>query len=188
MTKTLREIYISVDIEASGPNPSTYSMLSIGACTVFGPEKSFYVEIQPVNDNFTPEALEVCQLDLEKLQDTGLPPKEAMTRFAEWVDAVVPKNSRPVFVAVNAPFDWMFVNDYFHRFLGHNPFGHNAIGMKAFYMGLSHCSWNETGMAHLSELYLEGKTLTHNALQDALDQAEIFRELLAEQPATCGLC
>ena len=28
------ETYISVDIETAGPNPSQYSLLSIGACSV----------------------------------------------------------------------------------------------------------------------------------------------------------
>ena len=27
----------------------------------------------------------------------------------------------------------MFVNDYFHRFLGRNPFGHAALDLKAFF-------------------------------------------------------
>jgi ribonuclease T len=31
-----REIYFSVDIEASGPIPGEYSMLSLGACLVGG--------------------------------------------------------------------------------------------------------------------------------------------------------
>ena len=40
-----------------------------------------------------------------------------------------------VFVGFNAPFDWSFVNYYFHRFLGHNPFGFTAVDIKAYYMG-----------------------------------------------------
>ncbi len=31
------------------------------------------------------------------------------------------------FVAFNASFDWMFVKDYFHRFLGRNTFGHADV-------------------------------------------------------------
>ena len=64
-----------------------------------------------------------------------------MTRFAAWLESVTPPGARPVFVAFNAPFDWMFVNDYFHRFLGQNPFGHNALDMKAYYMGQSGGRW-----------------------------------------------
>ncbi len=42
--------YITVDIEAAGPNPHDYSLLSIGAATLDEPRKSFYVELQPVSD------------------------------------------------------------------------------------------------------------------------------------------
>jgi inhibitor of KinA sporulation pathway (predicted exonuclease) len=50
--------------------------------------------------------------------------------------------------------------------------------MKAFYMGLRGVPWRETGMEAVSE-YLTGKrTLSHHALQDARDQAELFRKML----------
>ena len=44
------ELYISVDIEAAGPVPVEYSMLSIGACVVGSPEVSFYIELKPINN------------------------------------------------------------------------------------------------------------------------------------------
>ena len=56
------ETYISVDIETAGPNPGQYAMLSIGACTVTEPVETFYVEIQPDQEAFSPEALQVSGL------------------------------------------------------------------------------------------------------------------------------
>ena len=53
------EAHISVDVETAGPNPSQYSLLSIGACMVCDPQRTFYVELQPVNDNFLPSALTI---------------------------------------------------------------------------------------------------------------------------------
>ena len=45
MTKTsVKEVYISVDIEAAGPVPGEYSMLSIGATVVGDLEAWFYAE------------------------------------------------------------------------------------------------------------------------------------------------
>lgn len=173
------ETYISVDVETSGPNPGTYSLLSIGACLVDQPQTNFYIELQPVHAAATQEALRVSQLDLAQLKAHGTPPKEAMTRFAAWVADVTPADSHPVFVAFNAPFDWMFINDYFDRYLGYNPFGHKALDIKAFYMGMAGVPWRETGMSRVSDRYLSSRTLTHHALQDAIDQAEIFRNLLA---------
>jgi hypothetical protein len=72
----------------------------------------------------------------------------------------------------------MFVNDYFYRYLGHNPFGHSALDIKAYFMGFSGVSWSETSMQHISAYFLQEKHLVHNALHDAQDQAEIFREIL----------
>lgn len=45
---------MTVDIEASGPIPGEYSMLSLGACIVGDISKRFYIEIKPINDNFCP--------------------------------------------------------------------------------------------------------------------------------------
>lgn len=176
----MEETYISVDVETAGPNPSDYSLLSIGACTLEPPQRTFYVELVPVNDRATPEALAVSGLSLETLRQRGLPPAEAMGRFANWVGEVVTEGSRPVFAAFNAPFDWMFVHDYFYRFLKHNPFGHSALDMKALYMGLMGVRWHETSMGQVSAPYLDRRRLRHHALEDALDQAEILSQLLEE--------
>jgi hypothetical protein len=62
-------------------------------------------------------------------------PGLAMRNFAEWVKAVTPPGSRPIFVGLNVAFDWMFVADYFYRYLGTNPFGHSALDIKALFMG-----------------------------------------------------
>jgi DNA polymerase III epsilon subunit-like protein len=175
------ETYISVDVEASGPNPSTYSLLSIGACVAFEPERTFYVELQPATDASTPEAMAVSGLDLDRLRAEGMAPRAAMRMFEEWLDTVTPEGHRPLFVGFNAPFDWMFVADYFHRLLGRNPFGHDALDIEALYMGVTGTPWREIGFATLVDRYeIEQRVLTHNALDDALVQAELFRRVLDE--------
>jgi DNA polymerase III epsilon subunit-like protein len=175
------EVYISVDVETAGPNPSQYSLLTIGAVSIGKQPQSFYVELKPVNNNSVPEALAVSHLSMARLAEHGVEPAEAMRRFEAWLKTLLPGRQRPVFVAFNAPFDWMFVNDYFHRYLGRNPFGHAALDIKAFYMGLSHVTWGETSMRYVSQRYLGDRQLTHHALRDAMDQAEIFLKLLDEQ-------
>jgi len=175
-----KEAYISVDVETSGPNPSQYSLLSIGACTLDEPQKTFYCELKPVNRNALPRALEVSQLSMNELAEKGLEPQEAMTRFETWLEATVPEGHIPVFVAFNAGYDWMFVNDYFHRYLGRNPFGHTALDIKSYYMGSKGTIWQETSKAFLSPLYLDNQSLTHHALQDAIDQGRMFKLILKE--------
>jgi len=172
-----------VDVETSGPFPSTYSLLAIGACLVYEPTQYFYVELRPLSTASAPEAARIHRLSLDRLAVEGLPPAEAMLRFADWLKSVMTEGRRPLFVGFNAAFDWMFVNDYFHRFLGYNPFGHAALDIKSFYMGMSGRRWCETSMRQLTRRYLGGRQLAHHALDDALLQAELFRLLLAEARA-----
>jgi len=172
------EIYFCVDVETAGPIPVDYSLLSIGACKVFQPEYSFYIEIKPVNENITPESAGIHKLSLERLAIEGVSPASAMQRFEEWIKTQVPPGKIPVFVAFNAAFDWMFVNYYFVHYLGHNPFGHAALDIKAYYMGQTGVPWSETSWRYISSQAEEKDALTHHALQDALDQARLFQKYL----------
>lgn len=172
--------FISVDVETAGPNPADYAMLSIGACLASDPDVGFYVEIKPTTDAVQPAALAVSGLSMDDLARDGVEPAEAMARFEAWLAEVTPAGRKPLMVGFNSPFDWMFVADYFGRFLGRNPFGHSALDIKSFYMGMTGVPWSGTSMKHLAPIYLAGRELSHNALSDARDQAELFRRLLAE--------
>jgi len=178
------EVFVSVDVEASGPAPGRYSLLSLGACLVDDPARTFYAELQPLVEAATAEAMAVHNLDLATLKRDGLPPAEAMKRFEAWLKAVVPDGALPVFVGFNAAFDWMFVADYFDRFLGRNPFGHTALDLKAYYMGLTGGAWSDTTKRALAVRYPDHPELTHNALQDAIDQAALFRRMRADRSPT----
>ena len=178
------EFYISVDVETAGPVPSTYSLLSIGACSVDSPDEGFYVELAPEHDAVAPGALEVSGLSMSDLANEGVEPALAMEQFEAWVRSVTPAGSVPVFVGFNTPFDWMFVADYFERHLGRNPFGHSAVDIKSYYMGKFGTTFRRTSMKHLSPLYLGGAHLSHNALGDARDQATLFRSIIADSGST----
>ncbi len=177
------EIYFSVDIEASGPIPGEYSMLSLGACRVDSPDRRFYAELQPISERFVPEALKVSRFNLQELARTGQEPRQAMRSFADWLTATADKGT-PVFVAFNASFDWSFVNWYFHKFLGSNPFGFDALDIKAYYMGLAGSQWEQTKSSKLPRLLkTKGREENrHNALADAINQPEIFRKMMDLRP------
>src|ERR1700728_5479661 len=173
----VREVYISVDIEAAGPVPSVFSMLSLGAVVVGDPKRTFYVELKPVNDKFVPDAMKVVGRALEDFANSGRDPKEAMTAFRDWLVSVA-KTAKPVFVGFNATFDWAFVNYYFHQYLGENPFGIGGIDIKSYYMGLSGRTWEDTRSSRIPEEFKDSsRRHTHNALDDAIEQAEIFRRM-----------
>jgi ribonuclease T len=179
----VREVYISVDIEAAGPVPSVFSMLSLGAVVVGDPKRTFYVELKPVNDKFVPDAMKVVGKSLQDFTISGREPKEAMTAFRDWLVSVA-KAAKPVFVGFNATFDWAFVNYYFHQYLGENPFGFGGIDIKSYYMGMTGCAWEDARSSRISS-ELKGPSLhTHNALDDAVEQAEMFKRMRekARQP------
>jgi len=175
------EVFISVDVETAGPTPDHYSLLSIGACVVDRSEPGFYVELAPVTTEALDAALAVSGLSMDQLAVTGVPPAEAMAKFAEWLGEVVPSGASPIFVGFNAAFDWMFVADYFERFHHRNPFGHAALDIKSYAMGVTGSTWAQTSMRHLAPAYLGGRVLSHNALADARDQAELFLAITKER-------
>jgi DNA polymerase III epsilon subunit-like protein len=153
-------------------------MLSLGACLVDARHVRFYVELKPLNRNVAPGALQVGGLTLETLADSGQDPHAAMTDFKNWVLEAAASRT-PVFVGFNAAFDWSFVNWYFHRLLGDNPFGIAALDIKSYYMGLVGCSWRDTTSSRLPAGFQPTHKQTHNALDDAIAQAEIFEKLLS---------
>jgi DNA polymerase III epsilon subunit-like protein len=175
------ETFISVDIEASGPIPGEFSMLSLGACIVGASEQSFYVELKPITVNYQPEALKVAGFDLDDLASRGAEPAVAMARFEEWLKRVTPFGQTPVFVGYPLAFDWMFVAYYFHRFLGRNPFGITGVDLKSSYFGMSGAPWSASGVHNMPPQFADGIPLTHNAREDAIAQAEVFARILAHR-------
>lgn len=180
----LIECYISVDVETSGPVPSAFSLLSIGACIIktegndFTPKSipsTFYRTLKPLDEaGSDPEALRVTGLSLDELIRTGDTPEEAMRAFEQWITTSA-EGVAPVFVGLNAAFDWSFINYYFYRFLGRNPFGFTALDIKSLYMGIAGCAWRETKSSLMSEtLGAPRKKPAHQALDDAQAQAELF--------------
>lgn len=178
------ERFISVDVETAGPTPGDYAMVSIGACLVDEPERGFYVELKPDRDAVIESALAISGLTMDGLRADGTEPQQAMEEFAQWIrDVVPPQTHRAVFVGFNAVFDWMFVNEYFVRYGIENPFGHGGLDIKSYYVGMMGSTWEQTSMRHLSPKYLAGRPLSHNALGDARDQAELFRAISADAAA-----
>ncbi|MCG7394233.1 3'-5' exonuclease [Microvirga sp. ACRRW] len=178
-----REVFISVDVETSGPIPGEYSLLTIGACLVEDDQQAFACRLKPINRNFVPEAMETTGLSLSELECDGLPPEDAMNRFRVWIQDVSGSDSISVFVGLNAPFDWSFINYYFHKHLGENPFGFTALDLKALYMGATGCGWYDTRSSQMDRTLKPRQSANHDALQDARYQAELFRLIRAGRPA-----
>lgn len=172
------EIFISVDVEASGPSPSTGSLIAIGACVVDDPSVAFYVELRPLPGRpWHEDAAAIHGLSRRRLESAGRAPADAMKEFAAWLETAA-AGRRPVFVGFNATFDWMWVADYFHHFLGRNPFGISGLDIKAYYMARYGVRrWSETGRVQVARRLGLSEDHSHNALDDAREQALLFRRL-----------
>jgi hypothetical protein len=126
--------FVMVDVEADGPIPGDYSMVSFGAVIVEpGLARSFYGRLKPISEVWVPDALEVSGHTREETLAFD-EPKLVMAQFAEWLKQNVKR--RPQFISDNNGFDWQFINWYFHHFLGDNPFGHSSSNLGSLYKGL----------------------------------------------------
>lgn len=186
------DLYISCDIEADGPVPGPYSMLSFGMSvagrydgTTFTHhhpfEKTFYAELKPISDAFVPEALAVSGLDRPALVENGRDPAEAMTAAARWVqEAGADAKATPVFAAYPLGFDWMWIYWYFVQYSETgSPFGHSrALDMKTFYAARGRTQIRESIKAKMPRHLLSRRRHTHHALDDAVEQAELLQNLM----------
>ncbi|MFF5301381.1 exonuclease [Streptomyces sp. NPDC013161] len=183
-------LYISVDIEADGPIPGPYSMLSLGAAVAgtqdadgfaaADPEKlTFYRELRPISEEFVPEALAVSGLDRDRLRREGAEPAAALAEFGGWVREVAP-GAQPVMCGYPASYDWMFLYWYLIRFTGASPFGHSGcLDMKTLYAAKARLPLRAVAKGTMPRELLSRRRHTHHALDDAIEQAELFANLMA---------
>lgn len=186
------DLYFSCDVEADGPVPGPYSMLSFGLSvagsfdgSVFTPrdprEHTFYAELKPIADGFVPEALAVSGLDRDALVAEGAEPGRAMSEAARWVrERAARERAFPVFAAYPLGFDWMWMYWYFVRFAeGGSPFGHaRALDMKTLYAARAGARVRDSVKAKMPRRLLPTRPHTHHALDDAVEQAELLQNLM----------
>jgi DNA polymerase III epsilon subunit-like protein len=160
---------IVVDVEADGPIPGRYSMVSFGAVVVEPTlSRTFYGRTRPISDAWLPEALAVSGATREEhlgYED----PAEVMARFDAWIAEA--SKGRPVFCSDNLAFDWQFVNWYFHVFLGRNPFGWSGRRIGDLYCGMvkdGYATWK----------HLRRTAHDHHPVHDAKANAEALLAMI----------
>jgi len=175
----MTETYISVDIETTGLIVGEDNIASIGACVVGNTKDNFYVELKPFTHKFRQESVDISKLSVEYLYKNGMDIKYALLMFAKWVD----KHERPVFVGFPLCFDMAFVHQYFLKYIGKDPFGRTSAGLdiKTYAMVKLGCDLRDTIKKKLRDIFTWEGSHTHNALDDAIEQANLF-SLLQEYP------
>lgn len=183
-----KEIYISTDVETDGPIPGPHSMLSF-ASAAFYPDDTRLVSTFEANLEVLPDALghpdtmewwstqpkawSACRENLE-------PPAQAMERYVAWLNNFADK---PVFVAYPAGFDFMFVYWYLIRFTGKSPFSFSALDLKTFAWCLLGGEYRRASKRNMPKHWLSKHPHTHKALDDAIEQGEMFINMLKDHKA-----
>lgn len=181
--------YFCVDLESSGPIPGLHNLLSLGVTHVarregrLEPLDDLYVEFRPIFPGFEEAAMRVHKLDAVRLESEGLSPEAGIAKIVDFVAARSGSHprERPVFVAHNAPFDWMFFT-YYCGHAGHdNPFGFSALDTKALAMGLLDLPWPQTTLRNVrNRVGVESIDIDklHHAGEDARYLARVFCALM----------
>jgi DNA polymerase III epsilon subunit-like protein len=183
-----RSTWFCVDIEANGPVPGLYDMVSLGVVAV-APDKqgllqigeSLYLELAPVAPRFDARAAAIHGLDQERLAAEGLSQRAFCEQLSAWIAEQTRPGTAPAFVGHNAPFDWSHVSWVFAKEELPNPFGYKALCTKALTMGVLGVHWldsNKEVLATALDLPAEDMGLKHRADYDAAYQAEILIGLL----------
>lgn len=187
--ESVSDAYFSADVETDGPIPGPYSMLSFSlvyAGSFDGklfkrPENykcAFYKELKPISDQFQLEALRVNGLDRARLCREGEDAESAMTEASLWVNSIAAAR-RPVLVAYPLSFDWTWLYWYFVRFSADgSPFDYSRCYDIKTALAVKACvPISLAGRSRLHPDLMSKHKHTHHALDDAIEQAEIFANL-----------
>ena len=156
---------VVVDVEADGDLLGTNSMVCFGAVIVEnGLKRTFYGKTRPISDIYNPEALAVSGFSREQ-HETFDDPKEVMELFEKWLKENI--NGKPTLISDNNGFDASWINWYFIKYLGKNPFGWSSRRMTDLICGYE------------NNLYFKWKWMRetpcdHNPLNDSIGNAEVL--------------
>jgi len=181
--------YFSADVETDGPIPGPYSILSFAIVyagsfdgkTFKRPQnydRVFYRELKPISESFQQEALDVNKLDRERLLLEGVAPEVAMNDAFQWVRSIAGEAS-PVLVAYPLSFDWTWLYWYFVRFCSSgSPFDYSrCFDIKTALAVKARLPISKAGRSRLDTTLSSHRLHTHHAVDDAIEQAEIFANI-----------
>ncbi len=162
--------YISVDIESDSHSPANGSMVCFGAVLVSDTSKTFYGQLKPISEYWNEEALAISGFS-RKEHETFNEPVIVMDKFAVWLKEV--SEGKPIFISDNPAFDWQWINYYFYKYLGRNPFGFSARRIGDLYCGMvkdasKNYEWKKKYRKTVHD---------HNPVNDAIGNAEAIIEI-----------
>jgi hypothetical protein len=185
----MKYTYIAVDIEADGPIPGDYSMLSIGA-VAFNPKtgilSQFERNLKPLDGakqhRDTMTWWKQFPKQFEKLKVNALNPFLAITDFSNWLAEV--KIGELVFVSDYVGFDLQFVRWYMRHFIDEDPFWLRQLDLMSYASALTKKPQPEHTSRRVPKHWLIESTHEHSSLNDALSHANMAIHMLRENDYT----
>jgi len=178
-----KEVYVSIDIEADGPIPGPHSLLSLGAAAFDHtgkflssfernfkplPSASPHPDTQLFWDRQSPEVYQAARKD-------AIDPRLATELFHTFLSKLPGK---PVMVGYPVTYDFLFVYWYLLNFKKHSPFSHSAFDIKSLAVPLLGKGFRSVNKRLLRSFFPSQLPHTHRALDDALEQGELFFQLV----------
>lgn len=156
--------YIVVDVESDGELLGVNSMVCFGAVVIRdGLTDTFYARTKPLTDQYNPEALKISGFTRQEHEQFASP-HDVMHDFGAWLRRV--SIGPPTLISDNNGYDASWINYYFHRFVGSNPFGWSSRRIGDLYCGM-------VGDARAKWKHKLRKTIhDHNPVNDAKGNAE----------------
>jgi DNA polymerase III alpha subunit (gram-positive type) len=182
----IKDNFISVDVESTGPCPGIHSMINFGAVSVSEPTYQFSASLEELpggawsvgTRKFWNET-EQNRATLAKFQAEASNITAVMWDFREWLSEF----KRPILVSHPITFDFSFLNYYWWLvFDSDPPFGWGGCDIKTLGMAVLKTGFREstkrTMKKKIAQTDWHHMKHTHDGLGDALEQAELFRTLM----------
>lgn len=177
----MQELYVSTDVESNGPCPGLNSMLSFGSAAFTKDKKlvstftANLIELpEAKQDTDTmnwwktqPEAWENCRKDIQD-------PAVVFPLYVKWLKEL---DGKPVFVGYPATFDFLFIYYYLMKFAGESPFSFSALDIKSYAMAVMKSNF-KISKKTMPKKWFPTTTHNHVALQDAIEQGELFINMM----------
>ncbi len=177
---------IIVDTETTGVDPDKHSLLSIGAVDFSDPSRRFYGECRIFDGALvSKEALAINGFDETSIRDMcKMTDGELVAQFAAWAA----QSTDTTFAGENPSFDRDFMKKTANRYGLNWSFAHRTVDLhsiayaalmregKAIPMKNGHTG--QDLKATLALVGIQDTRTTHNALEDALLEAEAFSRLI----------
>jgi hypothetical protein len=178
----VKEIYVSTDIEADGPIPGEYSMLSFGSVALTQDKEilgkfSANLETLP-GAKEDPDTMQWWQTQKEAWAEHRKDlqaPKAAMENYLQWLKKL-PAES--VFLGYPVSFDFMYISWYLLKFTGENPFSFYSLDIKTYAWSILGGPFRSVSKSMMPEEWFDIHKRTHIALDDALEQGFMFCNML----------